>query len=142
MESGGQMPLEGIVQDSNVKAVLGPQIGTQGSARTAFERVGFSGGVIKQSRHPLHTSNRNEWLMWCQMKGTPDRDLLGTCYALSGSGEYLIMEDLRDLNAQEKQAPAKRPQWVSDVKAGNFGVSSGGQVKLRDYGQLRLGSNI
>lgn len=133
------MSLTGIVQDSQIVAVRGPQISKPGSVRTAFEMVGCPDCIIKQSRRPPHTSNRNEWLMWTELRNIRDAEYMGICFAISMSGEYLIMERLRDLTDQDKQVPAKRPQWANDVQAGNFGVSPEGKVKLRDYGQLRLG---
>ena len=92
------------------------------------------------SRSPLHASNWTEWNLWNQVAETHLTNVMGRCFAISESGQYLVMERLDDLKPNDKENPVSCPSWVTDRKPSAFGLSANGQIKLRDYGQVTLPS--
>ena len=132
-------PLAGLILDEGLFApLMGLPVGT-GSSRVVLTYEGQANLVIKVGFRHAQGANWTEWNLWHQIKDEPTlAPLFGECVAMSGTGKYLVMERLNDLNDQ--QAPARLcPPWVTDKKRSAFGVNQAGEIKLRDYGQLALG---
>ncbi|MDN7352050.1 hypothetical protein [Acetobacter senegalensis] len=131
------MPLSGLVHDADVFRLLGPEIG-RGSSRKVYEYRGESDLVIKEHGHQPHMQNFTEWFIWIQIAGTPIAGSFGVCHAMSTSGRYLVMERLDDLSATDPLITF--PRWTTDNKHSAQGRNGNGDVKIRDYGNVRLGS--
>ncbi|WP_373928417.1 hypothetical protein QTN93_14875 [Sphingomonas aerolata] len=128
-----------ILEDGLFPPLMGSPVGT-GSSRVVLEYFGQPDCVIKVGYRNPPIANWTEWNLWLQVENDPAlAPVFGRCLAISASGKFLVMERLNDLT--DAQA-AKRlcPPWVTDKKRTAFGVNAAGDVKLRDYNQLALGS--
>jgi len=136
------MVLTGLVNDVKIAEVLDGNIG-RGSARDIFSYKDEPNWVIKQHRFQPHFSNMIEWIIWNQIKETESlKDIFGECAAMSVSGRYLVMEKLVDLTKVDGPQTLRYPSWLTDRKISNFGRSSSGIIKIRDFGQLVLGDTL
>lgn len=64
-------------------------------------------------------------------------ELLGTCFSISETGRYLIMECLTDINPDQYADVPEVPVWFDDPKPTAFGTD-GNRIKIRDYGLVKL----
>jgi hypothetical protein len=49
------------------------------------------------------------------------------------------MERLDDITKDDYKNTPEMPSWLNDLKPSNFGKSSSGEIKLRDYATTELG---
>ncbi|MDD2770501.1 MAG: hypothetical protein PHT19_17435 [Methylococcus sp.] len=82
--------------------------------------------------------NWMEWFIWGIIQSDNNlRSKFGQCLNISITGNYLMMEYLGNLNGGE--IIPSRPSWVNDNKGiESYGRSLEGQIKIRDYGMVRL----
>lgn len=137
---GTAPPLSGMILDDGLFAsLMGLTVGT-GSSRVVLEYVGQPDRVIKVGYRNPPIANWTEWNLWLQVENDPTlASVFGRCFAMSASGKFLVMERLTDLT-DAQAANRLCPPWVTDKKRTAFGVNAAGDVKLRDYNQLALGS--
>lgn len=128
---------DALIPDAEFKTLLGDMI-HQGSQRIVFNVVNDPDVVVKKIRRlQFVRPNVTEWLIWDAVKGTKLATVFGCCVSISPTGTYLMMERLGDVD-DGTTLPAI-PLWVRDAwHSNNFGQSSAGEVKLRDYGSIDL----
>jgi hypothetical protein len=99
---------------------------------------------IKETGFDLegYSSNFLEWYLWSVVKRTDIAHLFGECIATSFSRIYLMMERLNDLEQHELRNVPPIPEWVQDTRPNAFGKSVSGEIKIRDYGRISIGTML
>ena len=123
------------------KLIMQPQLG-RGGARVVYAVNNDSDAVIKEVHLPFVGSNMMEWQLWCAVKDTPFANLFGECLAISVTGRFLIMERLDDITKSDWPSTPTMPEWLNDLKPGNFGKNAAGHIKIRDYATVQLGPTL
>lgn len=112
-----------------------------GQSRAVYGVPSDSGVVVKMVKNGFPGPNIIEWHIWHQINETTLGGTFGRCISISHCGQYLMMEHLRDVTADGPQFPTV-PDWFTDRKRSAFGVDFDGNVKIRDYGTLKLGFTL
>jgi len=135
-------PLSGIVLDElQFLGILGIPLGT-GWSRVVVEALGYPDSVVKISYRPGNLANWTEWHLWQQIRSEANlAPLFGECRAISVTGKYLLMERLDSLTGTPTPTRVA-PPWLTDRKPNAFGANAAGQVKIRDYAAVNLGSAL
>src|SRR5207253_2992738 len=71
------------------------------------------------------------------LEGRKTEARVGHVKSISSSGRFLVMERLSDLNRSLKGTAL--PVWQDDLKASAFGLTPNGEIRIRDYGTVKLG---
>jgi hypothetical protein len=124
--------------DAIFEKLLGAQFAS-GEHRTVHEVVGHPEMVMKVARYS-HIANWCEYLVSSSLEKYETEFHIGSVPSISASGRFLLMERLNDLD--RSLAGVAIPGWLDDVKISNFGISSEGVVKIRDYGMLKLSDQL
>lgn len=131
------MILPKYAPDAQFATLVGAEIGN-GNFRKTYDVIGHPGWVIKVSSSN-HQANWVEHLTYQALVGERMAEIFGAVDSVSETGKYLIMEHLRDLNAFELPQRPPVPTWFTDRKPSAFGATGGGVIKIRDYGEIKLG---
>jgi len=110
----------------------------KGMHRIAHHVKGFPDLVMKVSRDSTF-ANWCEYLVSNSLQGRsePVAGLVGKVRSISETGKYLIMERLDDVS--RSLSGIQYPVWLNDgFKRSAYGMTTSGDVKIRDYGDLRL----
>lgn len=87
--------------------------------------------------------NVKEWLTYQELLYTTDINLLAKCHFISPDGTMLIQEYAR--NVTEADEPMikkfKYPNFISDIKRDNLGITNDGRLVIRDYGSIIISKN-
>ncbi len=124
--------------DSIFQKLCGAQF-EEGEHRTVHEVSGHPEIVMKVARHSHH-ANWCEYLVSSSLEGLITEIRVGNVLSISASGKFLMMERLNDLDRSPGGVAV--PHWLNDVKPSAFGVSVQGEIKIRDYGLLKLGDQV
>jgi hypothetical protein len=99
--------------------------------------------VVKKAKRPFGGSNYVEWFIWQAVSETNLAPSFGRCIAISTTGRYLMMERLDNLLVDEVFLTPTLPDWVTDIKGREvFGKNLAGEVKIRDYGLVKIGDAL
>ena len=102
----------------------------QGAFREVYEYALDPTYVVKIETAARSFSNIQEWLIWNEVKWTPEvAKWLAPCKLISPSGSILVQKRTRPA----KNFPEKMPSWMTDFKRTNFGML-GSQFVAHDYG--------
>lgn len=104
-----------------------------GTTRDVYEIPGTD-LVLKVIKVPSNLANWNEIVLY-QMKSHLNE--LGEIVSWSRSGKFLIMEKLTDIDDDNKWKDHKYPSYLTDRKKSNYGKSTSGVIKARDYGTIK-----
>jgi len=94
----------------------------------------------------MKVSRDSTFANWCeylvsnslQGRSEPVAGLVGKVRSISETGKYLIMERLDDVS--RSLSGIQYPVWLNDgFKRSAYGMTTSGDVKIRDYGTLKLG---
>lgn len=124
--------------DAIFEKLLGAQF-SSGEHRTVHEVVGHPELVMKVARYS-HFANWCEYLISSSLETYETKFHIGRVSSISASGRFLLMERLNDFD--HSLTGVAIPGWLNDVKNSNFGISSDGVIKIRDYGMLKLGDQL
>ncbi|WP_435626810.1 hypothetical protein [Candidatus Ferrigenium straubiae] len=124
-------------QDSIFEDFCG-EVFAEGMHRFVHHVNGFPNLVMKISKDDNTFANWCEYLVSSALHGRPEpaAKLVGEVKSISATGKYLIMERLDDVSGS--LSGIKYPAWLNDRKPSAFGRTTLGEVKVRDYGMLRL----
>lgn len=125
-------------EDANFENLLGVPFAS-GEQRVVHDVVGYPEMVMKVARYS-HIANWHEYLICSSLENYETKFHIGKVASISASGRFLLMERLKDLD--RSLAGVAIPGWLNDVKVSNFGISSEGVVKIRDYGMLKFGDEL
>jgi hypothetical protein len=103
-----------------------------GTTRDVYEIPGHD-YVLKVVKVPSHVTNWNEIVLY-QMKSHLNE--LAEISSWSRSGKFLVMEKLSDVNAADLSSYTY-PDYLTDRQESNYGKSSSGEIKARDYGTIK-----
>jgi hypothetical protein len=123
--------------DSAFELLCGEEF-ARGQHRTVHFVIGHPDLVMKVDSNTTF-ANWNEYLVSSSLDGRaePVAKLMGCVKAISATGKYLIMERLDDI--QRKLVGIQYPVWLNDgFKPSAYGVTPSGEVKVRDFGTLKL----
>lgn len=138
--------LEGLQPDHEFESAIDRTtlIG-EGTSRLVYPVKGRENVVIKESKGPFHHANFVEWTIWHSLLKMGE-DILGnepneelrhrfaTCFSISYSAKFIMMERLEKLEPPYHPTPGMFPEWLNDKKASAFGKTDTGQIKVMDYG--------
>ncbi|RQM47137.1 hypothetical protein EHZ19_15905 [Paraburkholderia bannensis] len=96
---------------------------------------------MKVAKHGMY-ANWHEFFISSalQSRNGPIANIVAEVRSISASGKYLIMERLTDIG--NTATTICYPSWATDLKPENFGITSAGNAKLRDFGQTSIGWNL
>lgn len=104
----------------------------EGCSRKVFEHRHDKTLVIKVEEGPTH-HNVGEWDAWCAWGDEKPGQWLAPCVALSPLGRVLLQRRVMPVMLEE--LPESVPQFLTDLKASNFGRYEG-RIVCCDYGSL------
>jgi hypothetical protein len=76
-----------------------------GHNRDVYDVKGRPEVIVKKLRNPLLNSNYLEWIVWHAIQDTSLADLFGSCFLISATRRYLMMERLENIS-EEQYRPA------------------------------------
>lgn len=103
-----------------------------GTSRDVYQILGHPDKVLKVAKNS-NSANWTEFVVW---RNLDDQSYFGEIYSISASGKYLVMELLKDLSGADP-LPDVLP-FMTDTKKNAFGKTVNGEVKVRDYGLIKL----
>ncbi|MBR0710140.1 hypothetical protein [Bradyrhizobium liaoningense] len=121
--------------------VMDKQIGG-GTTREVFSVRGRDDVVIKRVKAVTPFNNWCEYIVWNAARATRWASVLAAVEMISHSGQYLMMERLSPLSADDTSNAPNVPYWLNDLKIANFGKTSGGAIKALDYAHVNLGFDL
>ncbi|MBB2931997.1 hypothetical protein [Paraburkholderia silvatlantica] len=126
--------------DISFSAICGDQFAS-GKHRTVHDVIGHPDVVVKVATHSTY-ANWHEFFISSalQCRPGPVADIVGEVKSTSASGHYLIMERLPDIS--NTNTVIRYPSWATDLQRVNFGMTSGGSARLRDFGHSKIGMNL
>jgi hypothetical protein len=140
--------LQGLKSDDELERLVNRnnKLG-EGGARCVYAVLDRPHLVITESKGLFHSSNFVEWTVWCALKKMADdimgnernlelQNLFASCFAISHSARFLVMERLGELDNADVLVPSKYPDWLNDKKRSAFGKTEEGQIKVLDYGSV------
>lgn len=112
--------------DSFTELLLGEFLG-QGSRRTVFSYALDEKLVVKVSKDSC-IDNILEWELWNEIQHTEYSKWFAPCVQMSADGKVLFQRRTKNI----KELPSELPQFMTDLKAENFGLI-GKQIVAHDY---------
>lgn len=130
-------PLPALLRSPSQQFVarLGPRIG-KGSTREAYEANDNPNTVIKKADSLF--ANVAEFLIWNSVRTTDLREHFGEIFSISEDGLFLEMEKLGDISKSDYWRVPTLPYAFNDLKPSNFGTTTDGRIKVRDYAMFDL----
>lgn len=124
--------------DDQFVHAIGPKLGGA-TSRVVYEVVGRPDLAIKVSIGSTF-ANWCEYMVSTSLQSAPLPRAAkpGHAFSISQTGRYLVTERLSDLT--KSLAGAGIPSWLNDAwKAEQYGENAAGEIKIRDYGMLKIG---
>ncbi len=131
------MSLTGLHDDAVFAALIGGSPIGSGVHREVFAAPDPA-FVIKREKNFVY-SNMCEWFIQGHVRDTDLEAIFGKIVAISKTGRYLMMEHLSDTAEGDGSIFPRIPDWLTDRKRSAFGRDAQGNVKVRDYGAVKLG---
>jgi hypothetical protein len=120
---------------------LGERIGA-GTTREVFSVKGRDDVVMKRVKAVSAFNNWSEFIVWNAARVTRWSNMLAAVEKISHSGQYLMMERLLPLSADDAYGAPPMPYWLNDMKFSNFGKTADGTIKAWDYALVNLGFDL
>jgi len=120
---------------------LGKFIATGSTREVCFDNNDPNNVIKVESSKSFQ--NVKEWLLSEELIYTEDYHKIAKCKDISLDGKYLVQEYARDITEDELRLfkTLKYPNFLTDVKISNLGVTNDNKIVFRDYGSSILTYN-
>jgi hypothetical protein len=125
------MSIDPVLLEDFLNLFAGALLG-EGCSRKVFAHQRDPSLVIKVEEGSTN-HNVGEWDAWCAWGSEKPGLWLAPCVALSPRGRVLLQRRVKPVTVEE--LPEMVPQFLTDLKASNFGLYEG-RVVCCDYGTL------